>query len=496
MSFVWNLPLFMIIGSLFLAALTVLLKKNALIISEAWIGVLILMDIMLIRHTALNGSFTYSMGEFPAPWGNEIRAGALECLVLLAFLIVILFSMIGGRRYIKDEIEDSKENLYFVLLDLLVAAVCALVFTNDIFSGYVFLEILTMASCGLMIVREVGKTTLAAIRYMVINLFGSGFFLLGVILLYSMTGHLLMVPLSEALELLAQNPEMKLSLAFSLGVMTLGLAIKSGLFPFCFWMPDTYGWSTPTTASIMSSVVSKAYIFLLIKIYYRVVGPKLLVELPIQTILLVLGICAMIIGSLAAIRENNINRMVALSSAAQIGYIFMALGMGFDSAYAAAIFHLIAHSVTKSLLFLTTPRLAEVSNGSLVFHDLQGSGLKRPLEGIVFTACAFSMVGIPIFAGFSSKLFITVAASDANSKIVFYAVVCALAISAVLNALYFVRTVIRIFSRPEGDAEITTVKSELDYAVSSIGLLGSNVLLGVAPMIVFELITLGILQLR
>ena len=286
MSFVWNLPLFMIIGSLFLAALTVLLKKNALIISEAWIGVLILMDIMLIRHTALNGSFTYSMGEFPAPWGNEIRAGALECLVLLAFLIVILFSMIGGRRYIKDEIEDSKENLYFVLLDLLVAAVCALVFTNDIFSGYVFLEILTMASCGLMIVREVGKTTLAAIRYMVINLFGSGFFLLGVILLYSMTGHLLMVPLSEALELLAQNPEMKLSLAFSLGVMTLGLAIKSGLFPFCFWMPDTYGWSTPTTASIMSSVVSKAYIFLLIKIYYRVIGPKLLVELPIQTILL------------------------------------------------------------------------------------------------------------------------------------------------------------------------------------------------------------------
>ena len=106
------------------------------------------------------------------------------------------------------------------------------------------------------------------------------------------------------------------------------------------------------------------------------------------------------------------------------------------------------------------------------------------------------MVGIPILAGFSSKLFITVAASDASSKTIFYVVVCALAISAVLNALYFIRTVIRIFSHPEGDAEITTVKSELDYAVSSLGLLGSNVALGIAPMIVYELITLGILQLR
>ena len=495
MSFSWNLPLFMIIGSLFLSALSILLKKAAEMLTIVWVAMLITMDAILMVYTS-KGSFTYSMGEFPAPWGNEIRAGVLEALVLLVFLVVILFSVIGGKKYLKTHILESKQNLYFVLLNLSIAAVCALVFTNDIFSGYVFLEILTMASCGLMIVRSEGKTTLAAIRYMVMNLFGSGFFLLAVILLYAMTGHLLMVPMSEALKTLALDPSMKLSLVFSIGVMTLGLSIKSGLFPFYYWMPDTYGWSTPTTASIMSSVVSKAYIFFLVKIYYRVIGTELLDALPLMSILFVMGIGGMIIGSLAAIRAKEINRMVALSSAAQIGYIFMSLGIGGEIGAAAAIFHLIGHSVTKSLLFVTTPRLMEASDGSGVFKNLRGSAFRNPLAGVAFSAAAFSMVGIPIFVGFSSKLFITMAALASEHKWLIYAAICALAVSAVLNALYFIRTVIRIFSRPEGESlDIKPAKAEPSYMLSCAGLMGANIFMGIAPMIVFGLIELGLLQL-
>ena len=486
----------MIIGSLFLAALSVLLKKAAKMITMAWLAVLMIMDVIVINYTSVHGQFTYSMGEFPAPWGNEIRAGVLEAIVLFIFLGVMLFSIIGGDKYLKLHIGESKENLYFILFDLSIAAVCALVFTNDIFSGYVFLEILTMASCGLMIVKEEGKITLAAIRYMVLNLFGSGFFLLGVILLYGMTGHLLMVPMSDAIAALSEDPEMKLSLAFSIGVMTLGLSIKSGLFPFYFWMPDTYGWSTPTTAAVMSSVVSKAYIFLLIKVYYRVIGPEVMKGLPLQNILFVLGIGGMIIGSLAALRENNINRMVALSSAAQIGYIFMSLGMGLEAAYAAAVFHMLGHAVTKSLLFLTVPRLVDVSDGSMSFRDLKGSGLRHPFAGLMFTAASFSMVGIPVFVGFSSKLFITLAASKAEPKALFYIAIASLVISTVLNALYFIRTVIGIFSRSEGDGlKIESAKAEPTYLVSSIGLMGANVFMGICPMVVYALIERGFLQL-
>ena len=104
MSFVCNLPLFMINGSLFMAALSVLLKKRAVEVTTIWIAILMVMDAMVLRHTIENGQFTYTMGEFPAPWGNEIRAGVLETLVLLVLLGVILFSLIGGRKYLKVQI--------------------------------------------------------------------------------------------------------------------------------------------------------------------------------------------------------------------------------------------------------------------------------------------------------------------------------------------------------------------------------------------------------
>ena len=114
MSFVCNLPLFMIIGSLFLAALSVLLKKAAKMITMAWLAVLMIMDVIVINYTSVHGQFTYSMGEFPAPWGNEIRAGVLEAIVLFIFLGVMLFSIIGGDKYLKLHIGESKENLYFI----------------------------------------------------------------------------------------------------------------------------------------------------------------------------------------------------------------------------------------------------------------------------------------------------------------------------------------------------------------------------------------------
>ena len=140
MSAVWNLPLFMIVPSLFCGALCLLLpKKAAYGAVVTLLSVLTVFDLIVLRYTAENNSFTYSMGEFPAPWGNEIRAGVLECVVLFIFLVVILCSVIAGYRYLQMHIEESKHNLFCSLLSLSTAAVVSLVFTNDILTGYVFL---------------------------------------------------------------------------------------------------------------------------------------------------------------------------------------------------------------------------------------------------------------------------------------------------------------------------------------------------------------------
>ena len=126
MDFICNLPLFMIIASLFTAALCLLLKRKAAYMVHSFLMVfLIVSDALVLYYTFWNGHFTYKMGEFPAPWGNEIRAGVLECLVLLVFLIVMLCSVAGGYRYLIWEIDESKHNLYCALLNLSAAAVCA-----------------------------------------------------------------------------------------------------------------------------------------------------------------------------------------------------------------------------------------------------------------------------------------------------------------------------------------------------------------------------------
>lgn len=490
MDFIRNFPMFSVVLSLFSGVLcTMLSGKKARIYTILYECVLAVMVISVLRYTVVTGkAFTYVMGEFPAPWGNELRAGVLEASIAVLFIAVMLCAVLAGQHYVRKDIDESKINIYYAILNLMTAALMAMTWTNDIFSGYVFLEILTLTSCGVLIVREIGRTTLAAVRYMILNLVGSGLFLLGVVLLYDITGNLLMVPMQQEIAMLYQDPGARVVLIMATGILTIGLSIKSGLFPFHYWMPDTYGWATPTSGAVLSSLVSKCYIFLLIKIYWRVIGIEIFTDMPIRNVLFVLGLCGMVFGSVSAIRAENINRMVAFSSAAQIGYIYMGIGLGGTAGFTAAVFHIMAHAVTKSQLFLTTPRLAAVSGDSLRFKNLQGCALRDPNAGLFFLLPSLSMIGIPIFAGFSSKLFFAMAAAD-RGGIKLILVMLVLAASSLLNALYFMRTLIRIYTPSELSKE--RVRHHLDYNIPMIALTLANLAMGLFSGIFAALIGQG-----
>ena len=497
MDFVRNFPLFTIVPSLFMGALCMMLKgKAARRATIAYECIQIVLIAFILEYTVRTGeSFTYVMGEFPAPWGNEIRAGTLEALLALTFMLVMLSAVLAGKRFIKSDIDESKINLYYSLINLMTAALMAEVWTNDIFTGYVFVEIMTLTSCGILIVREMGRTTLAAMRYMILNLLGSGLFLLGVVLLYDVTGNLLMVPMCREIEKLSADPQGMVVVTMATAIITIGLSIKSGLFPFHYWMPDTYGAATPTSGAILSSLVSKGYIFLLIKIYWRVIGVEVFERMPVHRILFVLGICGMIFGSVAAIRENNVNRMVAFSSAAQIGYIYAGIGIGGLYGYTAAIFHIMMHAVTKSLLFLTTPRLAEVSEGSLRFRNLTGAALRDRNAGVAFLIGSFSMIGIPVFAGFSSKMLFGVAAVRSEEVVPMTVLMLALAASSMLNAVYFMRTLIRLYDHKGPGGEKVRSLHRADYNVPVLMLTAMNMFLGLASGVVVNLIETGLKML-
>lgn len=453
---------------------------------------------VLLSYTCSTGeSFVYFMGHFPAPWGNEIRAGVLEALMALFFSVIGLLSMLGGMGAVLDDIEPTKINLYCVLVDLIMSSLLAMTYTNDLFTAYVFIEINTIAGCGLIMIRQTGKTLVTATRYMVVSLLGSGLFLIGVVLTYTITGHLLMSNIKESVAVLSTTGEYEFVLIAIVGLMTVGIAIKSGLYPFHMWIPDAYGYSNVASSAMLSSIVSKGYIFLLIKIYYRVIGLEVIWKSSVVNVVFVFGIIAIIIGSIKAIREKSVRRIIAYSSVAQIGYIYMGLGLGTVEGVVASVFHILSHGATKSLLFIASSDYTEGSH-TKTLDDIEGLAAKYRFSALTFSAGAFSMVGFPMLSGFISKLLFSTAAIDSPGSKTF-AAVFALAISTILNAVYFLRMVIKLYSttrkKPMATSDVITLHKPylrfLHYFAVS-GLVVLNFVLGLGSQGITALIESGL----
>lgn len=493
LQFVQNFPCFSILLCMFAGIVSSVLKgKAAKRLNMAVLGLNIVMSAAVLLFTVNFGkSYVYVMGRFPAPWGNEIRVGVLEAGMALFFCVIMLLSLFGGKHKLIQEVAEGKQNLYYVLTDLLLSSLLALIYTNDLFTAYVFVEINTISACGLIMIRQNGRTIEAAVRYMIMSLLGSGLFLVGICMLYDLTGHLLMSNIKEQVALIVSEGSYEVPLLVTIAIISVGLAIKSALFPFHAWLPDAYGYSTVSSAAILSSLVSKGYIFLLFKMIYRVIGFEVFHDSKIINVLFVCGLLGMVFGSLSAIKENDIRRMIAFSSVAQIGYIYMGIGLGTQVGMVAAVFHVLSHAATKSLLFIAAIGLTDVSGGSRKFIELTGAGYRNKFAGAAFTVGALSMVGVPMFAGFISKLLFAQSAVQNEGKMLPTLIV--LGVSTILNAIYFMKTVIRIYT-PVGDTKYPTVtwRDGKVYAATLVCFIVLNVILGVCSQPIVDLIQMGL----
>lgn len=501
MAFVQNFPFFSIILTIFSGPLsTILDNKKVKIWNMLLIGIVCALNLAVLGYVISTGeSYTYMMGHFPAPWGNEIRVGVLEAFMAVFFCVVMFFCVISGGQERAREIESSKQNLFYVMVNLLLCSLIALVYTNDIFTAYVFVEINTLSACGLIMIKNKlheGRTLEASVRYMIMSLLGSGMLLLGICFLYGLTGHLLMSNMQEAITNLVATGQYQIPLLVSICLMSVGLAIKSALFPFHSWVPDAYGYSTLSSASILSSLVSKGYIFLLIKIFFRVIGFEVIIGSHVLNVLFIFGVIGMIVGSLDAIQESGIRRMIAYSSVAQIGYIYMGLGLGTTAGVVASVYHILSHAATKALLFVSAYGLTNVSSNRRNFKQLTGSGYRNKLAGVAFSVGALSMVGFPLLCGFESKVLFAQAAVETHTKMFF--TLFALAISTILNTVYFMKTVIRIYTpmdaEEEKENEFThiTAKEDIGKSIAMICLVVMNFALGIFSQPIIELIETGL----
>ena len=354
----------------------------------------------LLAELSLAGeSFTFQMGHFPAPWGNMLRAGPLEAALALTFSLVMVLSLTGGARELRESLRSAQLGWYCLLMQLLYGALLAMVYTDDLFTAYVFVEIAAVTACIAVAARESGRSILSAIRYLMFSCLGSGLILLGISILYSITGHLLFDSLEGAVAALAESRTYFIPLVVSALLMTLGLSIKSAQFPFHAWLPDAHASTFTASSAILSGLVLKGYLVIIIKLILRVFSPALLVSICMDDLLFLLGLAGMLFASVAALRQEEVKRMIAYSSSAQISYIFLALGLGSTEGLIAACYQILAHAMTKSMIFLGAGEMIRASGGHY-WGELRGAARLAPLGGLAFTVGGCPCADCPCWRAF------------------------------------------------------------------------------------------------
>lgn len=392
----------------------------------------------LVRIAVQGRTISYAAGGWPPPFGIEVLVTPFSAYVLAVISMVCLLILFYSTSSLEDEIPPAAIGWYYTIFLLLVAAMMGMAVTNDMFNMYVFIEVTGISACALVLSKSSKGATDATFKYLVLATVGSGFVLFGISLTYFVTGHLnLAFVAAEFRQVVNQYPFLLWTV---LSFFLIGFGIKSALFPLHVWLPDAHSAAPVPSSAVLSGLVVKAYIVALIKFYFVIFGFGLLHELYFRHLLLVMATMAILGGSMFAFVQLNLKRRLAYSSVAQIGYIFLGIGLGSITSLAAGILHILNHAVMKACLFLAAGAIYRQTGHKQVNH-LQGIGYEMPVTMGAFTVAAFSMIGLPLFSGFISKWYLARGSIEAGMPMFVGLII----LSGLLNASYFLPIIWQAF---------------------------------------------------
>jgi multicomponent Na+:H+ antiporter subunit D len=429
-------------------------KRHLFGLAGGALAILMVLSFVNVAYIYQNGGYYFDIGHFPAPFGISLRIGEIESLIALLFAIVDLMVTWYAYYSLEKEIKESRIAFFHTMNLLLLASLLGIVFTNDIFNGFVFLEVSTLAACGIIVVKDKKTNIKAGLKYLILSSLGSGLVLMGIAFIYSLSGHLSMDYIHEAM--IANLDGKQNTILISVILFTVGLGIKGAMFPLHIWLPDAHASAPSPSSAILSALVIKAPVIFLIKVFYRVYGTQIIHETVILDLVLMFGVMGMIFGSLFARSQKELKRMIAYSSVAQMGYIFFAIGLGNTLGVVMAIYHIVAHALTKSSLFLAAGSFIE-QTGFKHIEDFRGIGKEMPVTLGIFTVSGLSMIGIPVLPGFISKWNLAMASIQIDKL---YLLIFLL-ISSLLNASYYFPIIINgYFGEENLDGKVFLSKSK------------------------------------
>lgn len=396
---------------------------------------------------ALNtGPISYELGGWAAPWGIEYRVDVLSGFVLLFVSAVGAVSMPFAYRCVAQEVEEQRVAWFYCSYLLCLAGLLGVTITGDAFNAFVFLEISSLSAYVLIALGRDRRALLAAFQYLILGTIGATFYVIGVGLIYVVTGSLNMADIAERLGPAAT--EYDRAIIAALAFVTVGVSLKLALFPLHVWLPNAYAYAPSVVTAFLAGTATKVAVYLLVRFFFSVFGVAIdFRALPITEVLVALSIAAMFIASIIAVFETDLKRMLAYSSIAQVGYITLGIALANQAGLTGGLVHLFNHAIMKTALFLALGAVV-FRIGTVRLDQLAGLGRKMPLTMVTFAIAGFGLVGTPGTAGFISKWYLAIGALDRG----WWWLVLLIVASSLIALVYIGRVVEVVWFRPTAAA--------------------------------------------
>ena len=392
----------------------------------------------LLYQVLSGGSISYALGGWTPPYGIEYRVDVISAFILLLVSWSGALIMLFARHSVDSEIDAGSRSWFYCMYLLCLTGLLGITITGDAFNAFVFMEVSSLAMYTLIAMGKHRRALLSAYQYLIMGTIGATFYIIGVGMLFTITGSLNFVDIAERLS----DADMARSAIAGLAFLTVGISLKLALFPLHAWLPNAYAYAPSAITAFLAGTATKVAIYLLMRIFFSVYGGSAIFAfLPISEILLLLSVSAMIGASLVAVFQDNVKRVLAYSSVAQVGYITLGIALANQSGLTAATAHMFNHAVMKTALFLAVGA-AVYRTGSLQLKDLHGLGPRMPLTMIALIVGGMSLIGTPGTAGFISKYYLAVGALDKGwwwlvFVIVISSFVAVLYVGKMIEAIWF-----------------------------------------------------------
>ena len=447
------------------------------------LGIAWIMALLELLKVLWDAPYSYTFGSYPAGIGIEFLVDEFSALMTLVVLTLSILIIIYSLKDLEHEIESSRMYSYYTLVFLLIFSMIGMIFTNDMFNLYVFMEILSITSVAIIAIKKKKDTLMASMKYLMMGAIGSVTVLMGIALIYMVTGQLNMSAINEEISAVWRLYPRNILLA--MGFMITGFSIKAAIFPLHNWLPDAHSTAPTPSSALLSGLVVKAYIFSIAKIMYRVVGKNISVDIGIADYLIIFAVLSMMMGSVFALTQRDIKRRLAYSSVSQIGYIFLGLALASEMGFSAALFHVVSHAFMKSALFLSAGSIIYLT-GKRDVKNLDGIGYEMPITMTVFSIGVLGMIGIPGTSGFMSKWYLGLAVLDAGHP----ELLIVLLLSSFLNALYYLPIIVSAFLRESPGRPLEMHRDGIPgtMKVSMVLVAVGSLVIGLFPHLVMDII--------